>query len=270
MATVEILLAEIAENIKSLADVSPLSATAILDLLKTVDGSGSGLDADTVDGVSIVSNSWTNSSGVTTPALAINGQEIIWLSNTNWYLVTGCDFVAGAWRYNSTGQAIVVNSYSGGKLQFRHANLGGHIAGDAITWTVDTYLTLDTHNHDTIYSPLSHNHNDVYSVVSTGSITSFSSGVTASKNVLRKISITSGVVSIGLNLDGTISKNNGTVLADLPVGYRPTISTVNCLAYDIYNSSYYRCALSTNGGISLPYNSLTASWGISITATYPI
>ena len=149
----DLLLAEIAENIKSLAAVSPLSAAGVLDLLKTVDGAGSGLDADMVCGVSAVNRDWTNSSGVIIPAIGLT-EPLLWYSNNNWYIVTGADFVLGGWKYNSTNQAIVINSYTGGKIQFRSANSVGHVAGDAITWAVDTYLSLDTHNHTGTYQPL--------------------------------------------------------------------------------------------------------------------
>lgn len=212
MATVEILLAEIAENIKSLADVSPLSASAILDLLKTVDGSGSGLDADTIKGNDILSTAWTNDSGGVEPAIKLQGNELLYTSGNNLYLVAGADLVNSNWLYATTGGAIVINTVvSSGKIRFRYANLAGHAAGDNITWTVDTDLSTLVNLSD--YALTSHTH------TTTGATVTAGTGVTINHQSIVKVG---GLVNITVKATLTANKTAGTVLFTLPSGYRPS------------------------------------------------
>lgn len=247
MATVEILLAEIAENIKSLADVSPLSASAILDLLKTVDGSGSGLDADTIKGNDILSTAWTNSSGGAEPTIKLQGNELLWhnTSGNNLYLVAGADLVNANWLYATTGGAIVINTVvSSGKIRFRYANLAGHAAGDNITWTVDTDLSTLVNLSD--YALTSHTH------TTTGATVTAGTGVTINHQSIVKVG---GLVNITVKATLTANKTAGTVLFTLPSGYRPstvliipiaTIQTLTSVLQGNIDSTTGECTCGSN------------------------
>lgn len=245
MATVEILLAEIAENIKSLADVSPLSASAILDLLKTVDGSGSGLDADTIKGNDILSTAWTNGSGGAEPAIKLRGNELLYTSGNNLYLVAGADLVNANWLYATTGGAIVINTVvSSGKIRFRYANLAGHAAGDKITWTVDTDLSTLVNLSD--YALTSHTH------TTTGATVTAGTGVTINHQSIVKVG---GLVNITVKATLTANKTAGTVLFTLPSGYRPstvliipiaTIQTLTSVLQGNIGSTTGECTCGSN------------------------
>lgn len=236
----DILLAEIAENIKSLAGVSPLSAGAVLDLLKTVDGSGSGLDADTVCGVSAVNRDWTNSSGLIIPAIGLT-KPLLWYTNNNWYIVAGADFVLGRWEYNSTNQAIVINSYTGGRVQFRSANLAGHVAGDSITWTVDTYVSLETHVHGD-YQPLDDDLTAIAALTGTTGLLKKTAANTWALDAMGKnnLTLSTGIVAsptvvvmsigdMGL-INGqcmaTAAKSPGAIIGVISSGYRPHATVI--------------------------------------------
>lgn len=101
---------DVASNTESIVDVSAdLDAQAILDLLKTVDGAGSGLDADLLDGAnSDFYLDFTNFTNVPDPTLTVTGD----VEGT----ATFTDLANASLTLELTNTGVTANTYGSGSL----------------------------------------------------------------------------------------------------------------------------------------------------------
>ena len=99
------------------------TASEILTLIKTVDGSGSGLDADTLDGVS--SGSFLRSDAVDTASenITINGLEVgEWSANTSYKGIFHSDQTGSEYMMISNDGHTLISATSGGSVYVRTGN----------------------------------------------------------------------------------------------------------------------------------------------------
>ena len=145
------------DNIESGA-TQDQTASEILDLIKTVDGAGSGLDADTLDGVSSASFLRSDTNDTFTGVLTVNGR--IGLTGNSFHgnvYSTGISTISG-FRFPTTDgdedQALVTDG--NGSLSFKTLSGGGSATGAATT--ISAGVTTATQGQ-TVFTTV-HPHND--------------------------------------------------------------------------------------------------------------
>ena len=145
------------DNIESGA-TQDQTASEILDLIKTVDGAGSGLDADTLDGVSSASFLRSDANDTFTGVLTVNGR--IGLTGNSFHgnvYSTGISTISG-FRFPTTDgdedQALVTDG--NGSLSFKTLSGGGSATGAATT--ISAGVTTATQGQ-TVFTTV-HPHND--------------------------------------------------------------------------------------------------------------
>ena len=145
------------DGIEALATADQ-TASEILDLIKTVDGAGSGLDADTLDGVSSASFLRSDTNDTFTGVLTVNGR--IGLTGNSFHgnvYSTGISTISG-FRFPTTDgdedQALVTDG--NGSLSFKTLSGGGSATGAATT--ISAGVTTATQGQ-TVFTTV-HPHND--------------------------------------------------------------------------------------------------------------
>ena len=145
------------DGIEALATADQ-TASEILDLIKTVDGAGSGLDADTLDGVSSASFLRSDTNDTFTGVLTVNGR--IGLTGNSFHgnvYSTGISTISG-FRFPTTDgdedQALVTDG--NGSLSFKTLSGGGSATGAATT--ISAGVTTATQGQ-TAFTTV-HPHND--------------------------------------------------------------------------------------------------------------
>lgn len=120
-------LAQIKTAIDSLTDATGLTADDLLTLIKSVDGAGSGLDADTVDGEHAFDEGWASSWKAKTFS---RGARVD--SNLYHFITNNAKRTPDGWEYIASDHAVLYNQTNDGKHNFSVAPDG--IAEDPISF----------------------------------------------------------------------------------------------------------------------------------------
>ncbi len=213
----------------------PISADALLTLLKTVDGSGSGLDADLLDGVegaafSVVNHGHTYISGGTpkTDVRADDGGITILFSTGQLLTITANGVDVGFVDVNGLAR-FESNIVTGGAF-------AGDLYGDGIAvWQGNI---LQSVQNEAWISPTLLN----------GWVASGGSHQVAEyrKDVMGRIT-----------LRGAIKNGTAKTAFTLPAGYRP--ASRRNFAVTIYNNNTTRCVVQTSGNVDIESYSATRS-----------